>query len=102
MPGNEEQKKTKKTTQDKQNENTKKDTGCGTNNVVRVFFFLVKTSPVEGWRRFHGLCPFSLGVYLGVYVFKCSGVLGSGLMTFWNIKRVTREEGHKWPKFNMR
>ena len=52
---NEEQKKTKKTTQRKTKTNryetTKKDTGCGTNNIVRDF--LVRTSPAEGWRRFH-------------------------------------------------
>ena len=60
LPGNEEQKKTKKTNTQKKtktntNKTSKKDTGGGGNNLVRVF--LVKTSPATFSQK-HGLCPF--------------------------------------------
>ena len=62
------------------NKTTKKDTG---QTIQSVFFFLVNTSPAEGRRRFHKNTAYAR---LEVWVFGCLGSL-----TFWKVKRVTRE-----------
>ena len=65
--------------QDNRNKTTKKDTGSGTNNVVRV-----------------------LTCRLGLLVFGCLGCSGVlVLMTFGKVKKVTREGAQKQPTFNM-
>ena len=82
MTGNEEQKKTKKTSKERQKENNKERHWEREKQYGPCL--LVKTSPAEGWRRFHKNTAYArLGVQvflvfraygLGVQVFRCSGV----------------------------
>ena len=78
LSGNEEQKKPKKTTQDKQKENNKERHW---RDKQYSPYFGVKTSLAEGRRRFHKNTAHAvlvfrcLGVQVsGVQVFRCSGV----------------------------
>ena len=82
MPGNEEQKKTKKTTQDKQKENNK-ERHWRTNNVVRAGDVFTKT-------RF---MPVQVFWCSGVQVFWCSG--GFGVQVFRCIGVIDIFEGQK-------
>ena len=69
LPGNEEQKKTKKTTQDKQKENNK-ERHWGRDKQYSPCF-LVETSLAEGKRRFR---KSTADARSGVQVFTCLGV----------------------------
>ena len=94
LPKNKEQKKTKKNnterkTKTNRNKTTKKD-GCGTNKTVCVHKNM--TSARLGVQAFR--CS-------SLQVLRWSGFRCSGLLTFWKVKRVTREGAQKWPKFNM-
>ena len=78
--------------QDYQKEKTtKKDTGGETNN-YSPFFFFGENVAGRSFHKKHGLCPC-----------RCSGVSGLWfrflrLMTFWNVKMVTREGSSKMAK----